>query len=176
MHLRRRRTPNGGRRKNFRTAGIHLAKIEERDGEIHCFQAFCPLTNLLIYAAPIVSIKSAGQSEGKQGRTWRHSRLNCFGASCYTYRSGNTAQQFYHGNAKNAMIRFCSLKRDFDRRCIRQNCCRSRLAGYIRKIVDIALCGFLGWRMQCPPNISAVHVDGERAHVLARSGQIPDIV
>lgn len=43
------------------------------------------------------------------------------------------------------------------------------------KLVDTALCGFLGWRMQFPPNISAVHVDGERAHVLARSGQIPDI-
>lgn len=41
--------------------------------------------------------------------------------------------------------------------------------------IDTAMCGFLGWRMQSPPNISAVHIDGERAHVLARSGQNFDI-
>lgn len=32
------------------------------------------------------------------------------------------------------------------------------------------LCGFLGWRMQSPPAVSAVHVDGLRAHELARGG------
>ncbi|MCE5200928.1 MAG: tRNA pseudouridine(55) synthase TruB [Synergistaceae bacterium] len=37
--------------------------------------------------------------------------------------------------------------------------------------IDTALCGFMGWRMQAPPKISAVHVDGERAHNLTRSGQ-----
>ena len=37
-------------------------------------------------------------------------------------------------------------------------------------LIDSALCGFLGWRMQTPPNISAVHVNGERAHKLTRAG------
>ena len=37
--------------------------------------------------------------------------------------------------------------------------------------VDSALCGFLGWRMQRPPRVSAVHIDGERAHKLARRGE-----
>ncbi len=36
--------------------------------------------------------------------------------------------------------------------------------------IDSALCGFMGWRMQSPPAVSAVHIGGERAHVLARSG------
>ncbi|MBQ9882254.1 MAG: tRNA pseudouridine(55) synthase TruB [Synergistes sp.] len=37
--------------------------------------------------------------------------------------------------------------------------------------LDSALCAFFGWRMQSPPAVSAVHIDGQRAHVLARSGQ-----
>ena len=37
--------------------------------------------------------------------------------------------------------------------------------------IDSALFGFLGWRMQTPPNVSAVHVDGKRAHELSRSGE-----
>jgi len=36
--------------------------------------------------------------------------------------------------------------------------------------IDTALCGFMGWRMQEPPQISAVHVCGKRAHSLARMG------
>ncbi|MDO4988443.1 MAG: tRNA pseudouridine(55) synthase TruB [Synergistes sp.] len=43
-------------------------------------------------------------------------------------------------------------------------------------VADSALCGFLGWRMQSPPAVSAVHIDGKRAHTLARSGSaiVPD--
>lgn len=41
--------------------------------------------------------------------------------------------------------------------------------------INTALCGFMGWRMQTPPNISAVHVDGERAHRIAREGKDPEI-
>ena len=43
-------------------------------------------------------------------------------------------------------------------------------------IIDGALCSFMGWRMQSPPAVSAVHIDGERAHTLARSGRavVPD--
>lgn len=41
--------------------------------------------------------------------------------------------------------------------------------------INTALCGFMGWRMQTPPNISAVHVDGERAHRIARDGKDPAI-
>ena len=37
-------------------------------------------------------------------------------------------------------------------------------------MVDTALCGFLGWRMQVPPSVSAVHIEGKLAHALARSG------
>ncbi|MDO5116630.1 MAG: tRNA pseudouridine(55) synthase TruB [Synergistaceae bacterium] len=42
--------------------------------------------------------------------------------------------------------------------------------------IDAALCGFMGWRMQSPPAVSAAHVDGERAHALAREGRgvVPD--
>lgn len=36
--------------------------------------------------------------------------------------------------------------------------------------IDLALTSFLGWRMQAPPDVSAVHVDGKRAHELARGG------
>lgn len=37
-------------------------------------------------------------------------------------------------------------------------------------LIDSALCGFLGSRLQTPPNISAVNVNGERAHKLTRAG------
>ena len=37
--------------------------------------------------------------------------------------------------------------------------------------LDSLLTCFMGWRMQTPPKISAVHVDGERAHRLTRDGQ-----
>lgn len=36
--------------------------------------------------------------------------------------------------------------------------------------IDLALFSFLGWRMQSPPDVSAVHIDGRRAHELAREG------
>lgn len=36
--------------------------------------------------------------------------------------------------------------------------------------IDSALCGFMGWRMQSPPAVSAVHVAGVRSHELARKG------
>lgn len=36
--------------------------------------------------------------------------------------------------------------------------------------IDLALPSFFGWRMQAPPDVSAVHVDGRRAHELAREG------
>ncbi len=36
------------------------------------------------------------------------------------------------------------------------------------KDIDLALSSFMGWRMQAPPDVSAVHVDGRRAHELAR--------
>lgn len=38
------------------------------------------------------------------------------------------------------------------------------------KEIDIALYAFTGWRLQVPPNYSAVHINGQRAHNLARSG------
>ena len=41
--------------------------------------------------------------------------------------------------------------------------------------IDSALCGFMGWRMQRPPRVSAVHVDGVRAHKLARRGEDVEI-
>lgn len=36
--------------------------------------------------------------------------------------------------------------------------------------IDLLLPSFLGWRMQAPPDVSAVHIDGRRAHELAREG------
>ena len=36
--------------------------------------------------------------------------------------------------------------------------------------IDLSVFSSLGWRSQVPPDISAVHVDGKRAHNLARSG------
>lgn len=41
--------------------------------------------------------------------------------------------------------------------------------------IDCALHGFMGWRMQTPPSISAVHIDGERAHRLTRDGHDVEI-
>lgn len=39
------------------------------------------------------------------------------------------------------------------------------------EMIDSALCGFMGWRMQSPPAVSAVHIEGERAYALARGGR-----
>ena len=36
--------------------------------------------------------------------------------------------------------------------------------------IDMVLPSFFGWRMQAPPDVSAVHIDGRRAHELARGG------
>ena len=41
--------------------------------------------------------------------------------------------------------------------------------------IDWVLHGFMGWRMQTPPSISAVHIDGERAHRLTRDGRDVEI-
>ena len=49
---------------------------------------------------------------------------------------------------------------------IRRNGC----GNISEKDIDLALPSFFGWRMQAPPDISAVHVDGRRAHELAREG------
>ena len=38
------------------------------------------------------------------------------------------------------------------------------------EMLDALLPGYMGWRAQVPPNISAVHVDGKRAHEITRSG------
>jgi tRNA pseudouridine 55 synthase len=40
---------------------------------------------------------------------------------------------------------------------------------------DEALPAFLGWRMQVPPDVSAVHVGGRRAHALFREGGKPEV-
>jgi tRNA pseudouridine(55) synthase len=42
--------------------------------------------------------------------------------------------------------------------------------------VDSVIPRFLGWRMQTPPDISAIHVKGRRAHEIRRSGENPDLV
>lgn len=41
--------------------------------------------------------------------------------------------------------------------------------------IDSILPGFLGWRMQLPPKVSAVHIDGRRAHEIYRNGDDPGI-
>ncbi|GHV49721.1 tRNA pseudouridine synthase B [Synergistales bacterium] len=41
--------------------------------------------------------------------------------------------------------------------------------------MDSALFSFIGWRMQYPPKVSAVHVNGRRAHDIFRAGGDPDI-
>jgi len=48
----------------------------------------------------------------------------------------------------------------------------TRLSNYV---MDSALTGFMGWRMQAPPQISAVHIDGQRAHRLVRDGHEVEI-
>jgi tRNA pseudouridine(55) synthase len=41
--------------------------------------------------------------------------------------------------------------------------------------VDSVIPRFLGWRMQMPPDISAIHVKGRRAHEIRRAGGTPDL-
>jgi tRNA pseudouridine(55) synthase len=41
--------------------------------------------------------------------------------------------------------------------------------------IDRALVSFLGWRPQVPPKVSAVHVNGRRAHELFRGGDDPEL-
>ena len=41
--------------------------------------------------------------------------------------------------------------------------------------VDDVLPSFLGWRIQIPPEVSAVHVGGRRAYEIFHSGGSPDI-
>lgn len=43
------------------------------------------------------------------------------------------------------------------------------------RCIDDLLPSFVGWRMQSPPMISAVHVSGQRAHEIYRSGKEPEI-
>jgi tRNA pseudouridine(55) synthase len=41
--------------------------------------------------------------------------------------------------------------------------------------IDRAMLSFLGWRLQTPPKVSAVHVRGRRAHELFRKGGDPNL-
>jgi tRNA pseudouridine(55) synthase len=41
--------------------------------------------------------------------------------------------------------------------------------------IDEVIPSFIGWRMQVPPEISAVHVNGRRAHKISRAGGKPEI-
>ena len=41
--------------------------------------------------------------------------------------------------------------------------------------IDEIIPSFIGWRMQVPPEISAVHVNGRRAHRISRAGGKPEI-
>ena len=50
-----------------------------------------------------------------------------------------------------------------------------RRADYDENALKNALLSFTGVRMQTPPRVSAVMVDGKRAHKIARSGKEPDI-
>lgn len=52
---------------------------------------------------------------------------------------------------------------------------KTRAADYDEKSLLHALPGFLGVRLQRPPRISAVFVNGKRAHKIARSGEEPQI-
>lgn len=52
---------------------------------------------------------------------------------------------------------------------------KSRWDHVTRDSVERELLGFVGLRLQVPPSISAVHVDGRRAHELARSGVKPNL-
>ncbi|MDR3332073.1 MAG: tRNA pseudouridine(55) synthase TruB [Synergistaceae bacterium] len=47
--------------------------------------------------------------------------------------------------------------------------------GVVDEDVDLALISCLGWRMQVPPKVSAVHVGGRRAHEVFRGGSDPDV-
>ncbi|MDR1965151.1 MAG: tRNA pseudouridine(55) synthase TruB [Synergistaceae bacterium] len=42
--------------------------------------------------------------------------------------------------------------------------------------LDAAAVSFLGWRMQTPPEVSAVHVKGRRAHEIFRAGGSPEML
>lgn len=53
--------------------------------------------------------------------------------------------------------------------------CVAPWSGITGPDIDRVLPAFLGWRMQVPPKVSAVHVNGRRAHEMYRSGQDPDI-
>ena len=44
----------------------------------------------------------------------------------------------------------------------------------VKKLLD-SLYKFSGWRLQSPPSISAVKIDGKRAYKLARAGQNPEM-
>jgi tRNA pseudouridine(55) synthase len=41
--------------------------------------------------------------------------------------------------------------------------------------IDEVIPSFIGWRMQTPPEISAIHVGGRRAHKISREGGKPEI-
>lgn len=41
--------------------------------------------------------------------------------------------------------------------------------------IDRTLFSYIGWHDQIPPEISAVHVSGRRAHEISRSGETPEI-
>lgn len=49
------------------------------------------------------------------------------------------------------------------------------LADFDADAVSSALCKFSGWRMQTPPPVSAIKIDGVPAYKLARSGQDPEM-
>jgi tRNA pseudouridine(55) synthase len=52
----------------------------------------------------------------------------------------------------------------------------SRYPGDVRMSdIDGIIPNFLGWRMQTPPEVSAVHVSGRRAHEIFRAGGAPEI-
>jgi tRNA pseudouridine(55) synthase len=49
-------------------------------------------------------------------------------------------------------------------------------AGNIKESdIDSVIPRFLGWMMQTPPDISAIHVKGRRAHEIRRAGGTPDL-
>lgn len=47
---------------------------------------------------------------------------------------------------------------------------RADCSGITSQEIDKALAQFSGWRLQTPPSVSAVHIDGKRAHEIARAG------
>ncbi|MDO5562301.1 MAG: tRNA pseudouridine(55) synthase TruB [Synergistaceae bacterium] len=48
-------------------------------------------------------------------------------------------------------------------------------SGLSNAVIDEVSASFFGWQMQIPPQVSAVHVDGKRAHRLSRGGSTVDI-